>query len=231
MDPDAISGAPFLRLSPLTPLMWYHKFQHLYVWIVYSVIMVRWFFVDFIHYFQEDFNGKSLYKVSLTEKILFWTGKVCYMFYTFLLPSYLYGISWGLVFYLTFAVSASYSFAFQFTVNHLTPEVYWPKSTEGEPIKPVTQEKDWAKLQIMTASNYAEGSTLADIFSGGLNYQIEHHLFPTFCHVRYNEVSPIVKQACKEFNVPYNNIPSYWDAISGHYYQLRALGNPCTVGK
>ena len=225
VDPDAVSGAPFVRLSPLIPLKWYHKYQHFYIWVLYSVIMIRWYFADFYHYFANDFNGSKLYPPSKSEKILFWLGKLTYFCYTFLIPSILFGVGWGIVYYLTFAIAASYSFAFQFTVNHLTPEVYWP------PSKTLQVEKDWAKLQIMTSSNYAEGSFIATLFSGGLNYQIEHHLFPTFCHVRYSEVCPIVKQTCKEFNVPHNSIPSYWDAISGHYYQLKALGNPLTKGK
>lgn len=126
------------------------------------------------------------------------------------------------MYYLTYAISASYSFAFQFTVNHLTPEVFWLT-----PNSDISNEKDWAKLQIMTSSNYATDSSIASMLSGGLNFQIEHHLFPTFCHVHYkSKIAPIVQKTCNEYNVPYNAIPSYWKAISGHYYQLRALGNP-----
>jgi len=222
-DPDATSGAPFVRLSPLAPHEWYHKYQHLYIWVMYSVIMIRWYFVDYYHYFTGDFNGTKLYPASKVENVLFWLGKLTYITYTFLLPAYLYGVGWGVIYYLTFAVAASYSFAFQFTVNHLTPDVHWPTNAPD-------QEKDWAKMQILTSSNYAVDSSLAAFFSGGLNFQIEHHLFPTFCHVHYkSRIAPIVQQTCKEFDVPYNAIPSYWEAISGHYYQLRALGNPKTI--
>jgi len=218
-DPDAISGDPIVRLSPLASYKWYHKYQHYYVWLTYAFIMSRWYFVDYGHYFTSTFNGNKTYPASKTEIILFWLGKIVYPIYTFIIPAYSFGLLYGILCYLTFAIVASYSFAFQFTVNHLTSNVYWPSKS--------STETDWAKLQVMTSANYAVDSKIAAIFSGGLNFQIEHHLFPTICHTHYRTiVSPIVQQTCKEYNVPYNALPTYLDAITGHYYQLRSLGNP-----
>jgi len=221
-DPDALSGAPWVRLCSLSPYAWYHKYQHIYVWILYALIMARWYVADIVCFFTQRFNGKAMYPMSRTEQWLFWVGKIFYANMTLFVPAYLYGWSWGLLSYATFTVAASYSFACQFTVNHLTPDLYWPTQRKAE-----EQERDWAKLQIMTASNYSMGSAWASFFSGGLNNQIEHHLFPTFCHLHYGpHISPIVRQLCAEHQVPYTVLPSYWDAFCGHYRQLCKMGTP-----
>lgn len=81
MDPDATSGAPFVRLSPLSKHEWYHKYQHLYIWVVYSVIMIRWYFADFYHYFTNDFNGTQLYAPS---KVILYS----FIIYSYLLTFY-----------------------------------------------------------------------------------------------------------------------------------------------
>ena len=49
---------------------------------------------------------------------------------------------------------------------------------------------------------------------GGINYQIEHHLFPTLCNHKLAEISPIVKKTCKEFNIPHNNIEHPKDILN-----------------
>jgi len=104
-------------------------------------------------------------------------------------------------------------------VNHLTEGSYFP--TEQE------HNRDWARLQVLTATNFAVGSTFWTWLSGGLNYQIEHHLFPSICHVHLPKISPIVQQACKEYNIRYTAYPDYTSAIVAHYNHMKTLGqNP-----
>jgi len=105
-----------------------------------------------------------------------------------------------------------------FSVNHLTDLSTFPDEK--------VVNRDWARLQVMTATNFAVGSKFWTAFSGGLNYQIEHHLFPYLCHVYLPLISPIVQQTCKEFGVPYLTFPSFWDALAGYITHLRNLGNP-----
>jgi linoleoyl-CoA desaturase len=85
-------------------------------------------------------------------------------------------------------------------------------------------ENSWAIHQIKTTANFAEKSPLITWCFGGLNYQIEHHLFPTVCHVHYPEISKIVRATCAEFNLPYKSHRTFFDALVSHYGQLRRLG-------
>jgi len=105
-----------------------------------------------------------------------------------------------------------------FSVNHLTEPADFPDE--------LTNERDWAKLQVLTSTNFGINSSLWTLLSGGLNYQIEHHLFPGVCHMYLPLIHPIVKKTCEEFKIPYSAFPSYFDALYSHYAHLRELGNP-----
>jgi linoleoyl-CoA desaturase len=85
-------------------------------------------------------------------------------------------------------------------------------------------ENSWAVHQVKTTANFAEKSPVITWFFGGLNYQIEHHLFPTVCHVHYPEISKIVRQTCAEFHLPYKSHRTFFDALRSHYGQLHKLG-------
>lgn len=102
-----------------------------------------------------------------------------------LLPCYLHGTFYGLLCMAVTFCTASYAFALQFVVTHLADDVAFPEESN--------QDNDWAKCQVFGSSNYSTANPLATWFSGGLNFQIEHHLFPTIAHTRLPEIAPIVK--------------------------------------
>eukprot|EP01088_Endostelium_zonatum_P017953 TRINITY_DN5569_c4_g1_i2.p1 TRINITY_DN5569_c4_g1~~TRINITY_DN5569_c4_g1_i2.p1 ORF type:complete len:108 (-),score=24.30 TRINITY_DN5569_c4_g1_i2:88-411(-) len=87
-------------------------------------------------------------------------------------------------------------------------------------------ERDWAKCQVLTTANYNTTSKVSEWLSGGLNFQIEHHLFPTISHTHLREISGIVKKTCGEFRVPYFEHKSYWGALKHHYEHLKRMGKP-----
>lgn len=62
---------------------------------------------------------------------------------------------------------------------------------------------DWGEVQVRNSANFATKNPIVCALYGGINFQIEHHLFPTLCHVHYATIQPIVRQTCKEFNIPY----------------------------
>ena len=92
------------------------------------------------------------------------------------------------------------------------------------PAESGSMENSWAIHQMRTTANFANGSTFFSWFIGGLNYQIEHHLFPHICHIHYKDISKIVKSTAQEFNVPYNHHPTFLDAVKSHFRVLNQLG-------
>ena len=84
-------------------------------------------------------------------------------------------------------------------------------------------ESDWYKHQVLTSSNHSIGSKFGFIFSGGLNYQIEHHLFPGINHCHYPEIQPIVKSICQKHNITYKEFNGYYDAFCSYYNNIKTL--------
>jgi len=100
-----------------------------------------------------------------------------------------------------------------FVVSHNTEEIHY--NFKG----------DWAEMQIRSSANWSPQSTFWWLVSGGLNFQIEHHLFPGICHVHYPEIAKIVKNVCKEFKIPYNSHPTFYDIYTSHVKGLQKLGH------
>ena len=97
-----------------------------------------------------------------------------------------------------------------------------PNSIEAEEDGSV--ENNWAVHQMKTTANFAQGARMFSWFIGGLNYQVEHHLFPNICHVHYRKIAHIVKATAEEFKVPYNEHKTFWGALKSHFSMLNNLG-------
>ncbi len=90
-------------------------------------------------------------------------------------------------------------------------------------------EADWAVSQLYNTANFAPKAKLFSWYVGGLNYQVEHHLFPSICHIHYNKISKIVEQTAKEFHLPYHSYQTFLTALSEHTKMLKELGKPNPV--
>jgi len=174
---------------------------------------------DVIYAYKGYYRNMKLYKPSKGELWLLLLSKGGAVIWGFIIPSYFNGLLYGgFVLPGTALCITGYCFAMQFVVTHLADDVVFPEE--------YTQERDWAKCQVLTTANYSVGSKLATWLSGGLNYQIEHHLFPTIAHVYLPEIAPIVQQTCKEYNVPYFAHKTYWEALGHHYQHLKRMSVP-----
>jgi len=215
-DPDSKSGAPMVRLSPNQPWRPYHRFQHLYIWPLIAGMSSKWFINDVRSLVRRRYMTIDFFEVLSSDiaSVAFW--KSSFFVYGIMIPS-LYHPWWRtMALVLCLLAVTSYYTVLMFAVNHLTDVSEFPNKT--------WETRDWAKLQVLTSTNFANDSTLWTWLSGGLNFQIEHHLFPSICHVYLPEIAPIVKKTCEEFNVHYVIFPSYFDALRGHYKHLKQLG-------
>jgi len=216
-DPDVKSGYPLLRLSPVTEWKPHHKYQHLYIWILIPFAGIKWMYGDLKYFIRGNFQSMRFWGFSKWNLRMQFVTKSFFLFYSFFVPVYLHGLLHALP--LTCALFAvnSYVFSLLFIVNHLTEKTIFPA---------LESQRDWAKLQAETTSNYAINSTAALWMSSGLNLQIEHHLFPYICYLNLKKISPIVQQTCKEYGVEYNSYDTYTEAIISYYQHLKKMGNP-----
>ena len=148
-------------------------------------------------------------------------NKTWYFALTLVLPIILIPLAWWqiLIGYLIMHFICGLTLALIFQPAHVIEETdfYLPDETGSV-------ENNWAIHQMHTTANFAYGSRLFSWFIGGLNYQIEHHLFPNICHVHYRKIAKIVKETANEFNVPYYQHRTFFGALRSHFSLLNALG-------
>jgi len=217
-DPDTRSGAPMVRLSPHNELKFHHQYQHLYFWVLLPFVAIKWMYTDLKHLTNGKFQNMDFWDISDNSVFMQYVAKSICIFYSAILPIYFHGIVWGIFLSCILFGVHSIIFSLLFVVNHLTETTVFPNKENTE--------RDWAKLQVMTSSNFANDSYLWMWISGGLNFQIEHHLFPSIAHVNLPIIAPIVKQTCKQYDVPYASFPTYWSALASFYYHIKSMGSP-----
>jgi linoleoyl-CoA desaturase len=221
MDSD-IDAKPFMRMHEQQPRYWFHRFQHIYWFFLYGISYVAWvFYEDFEKYFSGRHSATSKpRKLHWKEHVIFWFTKVTYVLVYVVVPVIMVGWLYALVgfFIITFVTGLSISIVFQ--LAHVVQDTQF-HSAHGQDD---SQKQEWAIHQLQSTANFATGSKSLHWLLGGLNFQIEHHLFPRISHVHYPQVSRLVKEACREYNVAYIEYTSMFRAIGSHLMHLKRLG-------
>ncbi|HUS01645.1 MAG TPA: acyl-CoA desaturase [Chitinophagaceae bacterium] len=220
---DDIEAGPLLRFTEGRKRLKIHRFQHIYFWFLYSLLHIMWiFFTDFKKYFTKKIGNVPIKKMSTREHISFWTAKVLYLFMVVALPIYLLGFLKWLTGFLIISMTTGFIISIVFQLAHTVEHTEFPL-----PEQPSNKiENEWAIHQVATTANFATNNKLISWLVGGLNFQIEHHLFPKISHIHYPAISKIIKQVCQEHGIKYNEFGKMREAIISHYYYLRRMGQP-----
>ena len=217
---DDIEIKPLLRMCPTQKKYKVHKFQHIYVWFLYSFLLIIWVFAtDYQKYFKKKIGIVPIKKMSAFDHFAFWTAKVGYYFMMIALPIYMVGFVNWLVGFLILSMFAGFVLSIVFQLAHTVEETAFPIPVENNDI-----ENEWAIHQVQTTANFATKSKLISWLVGGLNFQIEHHLFPKISHVHYPEISKIIKSTCDEFDIKYIEYKRMRDAVISHTLHLKKMG-------
>lgn len=225
-DPDIRVNDPDLRrVTVEQPRRTYHYFQHWYLACLYSLLAMKSVFLDdFVAYKSGSIGLIKISKMTSLERCVFWGGKLLYASYMLVLPAIFscHSGSRVAILYLTSQLITGWTLALMFQVAHVVEKADFPVIEKVDGVSKVSQ--GWAASQVSTTNNFCTDSLFWTHISGGLNFQIEHHLFPGVCHLHYSSIQPIVKQTCKEFNVPYNCFPTFWSALGAHFEYLKRVG-------
>ena len=203
---------------------WFHAYQHIYATFIYGLLIIEWLTVKDIlksiryhrmRFFKSSSETAYVIFVIILKKLVFY---VLFLF----LPLYFLPFDSLLIacMFLTMLVVAGISMTIIFQLAHVVPNC----RAEDDPS--LLAGKNWHVHQLETTCDFAHGNKLLSYLIGGLNYQIEHHLFPHVCHMHYPAISGIVKQTAEEFSIPYHYERTFRGAIKAHYRHLRNLGNP-----
>jgi linoleoyl-CoA desaturase len=217
---DDIEIGSLLRMCPTQKKLRIHKFQHIYVWFLYTLLLVSWVFhTDYKKYFTKKVGNVPIKKFSAFNHFAFWAAKVFYYFVAIVLPIFMVGFLPWLVGFLVSSMFAGLVLSIVFQLAHTVEEAAFPVISANNDI-----ENEWAIHQIETTANFATKNKLVSWLVGGLNFQIEHHLFPKISHIHYPAISKIIKSTCEEFNVKYIEFKRTRDAIVSHALYLRKMG-------
>lgn len=213
-----IDKAILLRLSTTDKLYPFHYYQNWYALILYSFLGFNWvFYSDYVIFFDLIKNKKTHW----SDIILFFGIKILNVFLFIILPIVLLNRPIWIILlgYLCLQISAGIVISIVFQLAHIVENVQFPEAdTEG------VINNCWAVHEMMTTSNFATHNHFITFVLGGLNFQVEHHLFPNICHVHYPKIQPIVRRTAKEFNIPYYENPTLFGAIRSHFRKLKQLG-------
>ena len=219
---DDIAKSPLIRMCSTQPWVPAHRFQHLYTPFLYALSSLIWVLVqDFDKYFQPRLAQTTMRsKMPPAEHFIFWFSKLAYALFYIVIPILVLGWQPWLLFFLSLHIGMGLTLAIVFQLAHVV------KGTAFEHADDSTRKLDtaWAEYQVRTTVDFARNNKLISWLVGGLNFQIEHHLFPRISHIHYPAISKIVQATCIEYNLPYLCMPGFGAAVQSHFQQLRLLG-------
>jgi linoleoyl-CoA desaturase len=223
-EDEDISPRGVLRLSPHSEWKFMHKFQFIYAWFLYGLMTLVWMvakdFVRLVRYQKNGMVKKSNANINKEWIILLGT-KLFYVGYIFIIPLLVTGLKWWEILIAIFIMQylAGFILAIIFQPAHVIEGTEYPLPNESRML-----ENNWAVHQLLTTTNFAMESRWFSWYVGGLNFQIEHHLFPNICHVHYRHIAGIVKETALEYGLPYHCKKTFWEAIYSHGKLLKQLG-------
>lgn len=223
VDED-LSVSPLLRLSPGARHYWFHRYQHVYGIPAYSLATLNWIFMkDYQQFLKRDIGPYLNKKHPRSEVItLIVTKLFCYT-YMLVIPLLVLDIAWWqvLVGFAMVHTTAGLILGVIFQLAHVVEGTDYPVPDEHG-----CMEHQWIIHEMETTANFAPNNRLLSWYVGGLNYQIEHHLFPQICSIHYPAICGIVRAAAEKHGVPYISQPTLRAAIRSHYRMLKQLGQP-----
>ena len=221
-DEDIESKGP-IRLAEQAPLKKIHKYQYIHAFFFYGLMTIVKTYNDFPQLAKYNkmglTRGQKLTPWKEYTKMIF--RKVLYMVLILGLPLYFTSFNWWQVLIGFFIMHwvAGFILAVIFQLAHVVEGADQPTLDANGDI-----DNEFAIHQLLTTADFARDNWFLNWFVGGLNFQVEHHLFPTICHVHYKNLSYIVEKTAKEFNLPYNLKPTFMASFKSHVKRLKELG-------
>lgn len=219
---DDIAKSPLMRMCPSQKWVPAHRFQHLYVILLYAVSSFAWvLYLDFDKYFRKKIVDTPLQKMNNWEHFIFWSSKVLYILFYIVIPALAVGwVPWLIGFFFMHAIMGI-TLAIVFQLAHVVENTSFEHVEVNDHLQ---IENEWAIHQVKTTANFAPRNKIVGWFVGGLNFQVEHHLFPRISHVHYPAINAIVANACIQYNITYNEFPTMRKAIASHFKTMHRLG-------
>jgi linoleoyl-CoA desaturase len=225
LDEDLDSHG-LLRLSPHQPWRPWYRFQHYYAFAAYSLLTLSWVTTgDFRKFFSGHIGHYTMRQPTGAEICFFFLAKIFHFGYALILPLYLHPWLHVLMAFVGVHLILGFTLSMAFQLAHTIEHNSFPTPDADTGMMP----KAWAMHEVETTANFAPQNRWTTWYLGGLNFQIEHHLFANICHRHYPAISTIVAETCHEFAIPYVSYPTVRSAVAGHYRFLKTMGRRCNT--
>jgi len=222
---DEDFDTPVLRCSPNQERKGFHRFQAFYAPLVYGLMTIYWLlskdFEQLVRYNKMGLlAGQQLTLKKAMGQLIF--NKLWYIGLVLVLPILFVDLPWWQVLlgFLLMQYISGVILALVFQPAHVIEETSFYEVDDTGSV-----ENSWAIHQLRTTANFANSNRPLSWYVGGLNYQIEHHLFPNICHVHYRKLAPIVKSTAKEYGIPYYEHKTFYKALKSHFTHLHRMGS------
>ncbi len=225
-DEDIEIAPGLIRISAEDEHRPHQRYQQLYAFPLYGLASLSWVLrKDFKKFFQKRIGARENVHPKIEYFNLFFFKALYYILFI-ALPIFMMNLPWWQVLlgFVLLHLAQGVTMGLVFQLAHVVEGTAFPVPNESG-----NMEEAWAEHQMRTTANFATHSPAAAFFLGGLNRQIEHHLFPKICHVHYGRISVIVKQTALEFGIPYHENSTFMAALGSHYRMLKAMGSPATM--
>lgn len=218
---DDIDGVGFLiRLSPYQKKLPWHKYQHLYAPFLYSFLsLYMLFWGDFQKMISKKIGQFSI-QYNKKDMIYFIITKILYFTYTLVVPMLFFSPAIVFLFFFFGHLLFGLTLSLVFQLAHTVSETNFPNLQENQKLK-----ESWVEHQLQTTMNFSPKSKILTFYLGGLNYQVEHHLFHRINHIHYPKISTIIQKVCEEYQKPYLIHSNFWKALKSHFLFLKTLGS------
>lgn len=221
-DEDLDVAPGLVRVSPHEEKKPVMKYQHLYAFFLYGFASLSWVFrKDYVKFFQKKIGQTDNSKHPKIEYFNLFFFKILYYIMFIVVPLIVLDITWWqfLIGFLGMHLAEGFVLGLVFQLAHVVEGTQFPQpDLEGK------LDESWAIHQMQTTANFSTRSSLATFLCGGLNFQIEHHLFPNICHIHYPVISKIVQDTAKKYDVPYHENRTFLKALRSHYNTLKKFG-------
>ncbi|WP_099367582.1 fatty acid desaturase family protein [Sphingobacterium sp. 1.A.4] len=209
----------FMRIHHDQPLKKHHRFQHLYFIFLYAISYLGWiFYQDYEKFLRSRLSQHSdKIFIPFREKIIFWISKLIHIVFFIIVPIISVGLVPTVIGLLVVSVVCGLCLATVFQLAHVV------SSTEFKSIEDYKVEDEWMVHQLKSTSNFATRNKFLTWLLGGLNFQVEHHLFPKISHIHYPELNRIVKSTCNDFGIPYHEYPTFWSSFNSHFNFIKTM--------
>eukprot|EP00892_Ulva_mutabilis_P003155 jgi/Ulvmu1/12840/UM098_0025.1 len=230
LDEDVFSAFPFLRFDTRLPRYSWHRFQHIYMWFTFPLLQLGFQISDMVSLASNRTPGASLYGATDFERKSVIAGKIAHWGLLWGIPMSMHGFAAVLPASMAYVFMEGIVLASTFAVSHNIPETK-PLYKGAEAIAAPTDEnlaedygtRDWGVQQVLTSANW--GGVVGNFMTGGLNLQVEHHLFPAISFMHYPAIAKVVREECEARGINYASYDTLPEILSRFYKYMKEAGS------